>query len=47
MPKVNIKVVVRLRPVNKSTDLLSTTEESVNVKTKQNMKSYKFNKVFN
>ena len=46
MPKVSIKVVVRLRPVNKSTDLISTTDEAVNVKTKQSIKSYKFNKVF-
>lgn len=46
MPKVNIKVVVRLRPINKPIDLLSTTEDTISLKNKQSTRSYKFNRVF-
>lgn len=46
MPKVNIKVVIRLRPISKTIDLLSTSADTVTLKNKQYTKSYRFNRVF-
>ena len=45
MPKVSIKVVVRVRPITKLITLISNTDKTISLKQPKSNKTYKFDHV--